>query len=245
MRVALFRRSRPDPSHIEVVHEGERYSIALRRRANARRITLRVSSATGEILLTLPERAELAAARAFADAHGGWIRARLARLPGRVALEPGALIPLRDVPHLIVHEPGSPGPTRVAADSGGGPTIVVRGGSPGRLVRSFLEREARADLTAAVRAYAERLGVAPTRLTLRDTTSRWGSCSARGALNFSWRLVLAPPFVLDYLAAHEVAHLREMNHSPRYWRVLRELCPATDEAEAWLKHHGTGLHRYG
>ena len=80
---------------------------------------------------------------------------------------------------------------------------------------------------------------------MRDTKSRWGSCSASGCLNFSWRLILAPPFVLDYLAAHEVAHLKEMNHSRRYWATLRKLCPHTDEAERWLKRHGTELHKYG
>jgi predicted metal-dependent hydrolase len=92
---------------------------------------------------------------------------------------------------------------------------------------------------------AARLGVPFGRLTLRDTRSRWGSCSSTGALSFSWRLILAPAEVLDYLAAHEVAHLKEMNHSPAFWRVLRDLCPATDSAEAWLKRNGTGLHRFG
>ena len=80
---------------------------------------------------------------------------------------------------------------------------------------------------------------------MRDTRTRWGSCSAKGALSFSWRLVMAPPFVLDYLAAHEVAHLKEMNHSPRFWRVVHDLCPHTADAENWLKRHGSELHRFG
>jgi predicted metal-dependent hydrolase len=80
---------------------------------------------------------------------------------------------------------------------------------------------------------------------VRDTKSRWGSCSARGNLNFSWRLILAPAFVLEYLAAHEVAHLKEMNHSPRFWRLVHGVCPKTIEAERWLKRHGTELHRFG
>jgi predicted metal-dependent hydrolase len=82
-------------------------------------------------------------------------------------------------------------------------------------------------------------------MTVRDTKSRWGSCSASGCLNFSWRLILAPPFVLDYLAAHEVAHLKEMNHSQRFWRTVHKLCPRTEDAERWLKRHGTELHKYG
>ena len=114
-----------------------------------------------------------------------------------------------------------------------------------RRVRDFLAREAKRDLTEAIERYAAQLGQRPVRVTLRDTRSRWGSCTARGELNFSWRLILAPPTVLDYLVAHEMAHLREMNHSPRFWALVHALCPHTDAAEAWLKRHGTGLHRYG
>jgi predicted metal-dependent hydrolase len=114
-----------------------------------------------------------------------------------------------------------------------------------RRVRDFLEREAKRDLQAAVARHTAALGIPARRITVRDTRSRWGSCSAKGYLNFSWRLILAPPFVLDYLAAHEVAHLKEMNHSPRFWREVHALCPRTEEAERWLKRHGTDLHRYG
>jgi hypothetical protein len=114
-----------------------------------------------------------------------------------------------------------------------------------RRIRDFLVREARRDLAAAIDGYAPRLGQRPVRMTLRDTRSRWGSCTARGELNFSWRLILAPPMVLDYLVAHEMAHLREMNHSPRFWALLGDLCPNVEAAEAWLKRNGSSLHRYG
>jgi predicted metal-dependent hydrolase len=87
--------------------------------------------------------------------------------------------------------------------------------------------------------------VSPKRIVLRDTASRWGSCSSTGRLNFSWRLILAPPFVLDYLAAHEVTHIVHMNHSPLFWKLTRRLFPETDRAEAWLKANGAGLHRFG
>lgn len=243
-RFALFRR--PDPTELTVAHEGALFRVALRRRAAARRLTLRVSSATGEAVLTIPERTDVAAAQRFADAHGGWLAARLARVPDRVALEPGALVPLRGVEHRIVHAPVAL--RRVSAGTGpDGPVITVSGerAEVAARLRAYLQREARRDLEAAVARYAALLGVTPARITLRDTTSRWGSCSAQGGLNFSWRLVLAPPFVLDYLAAHEVAHLREMNHSNRFWRLVHGACPATREAEAWLKSHGTALHRYG
>ena len=100
------------------------------------------------------------------------------------------------------------------------------------------------DVHSAVARHADALRVRPTKITLRDTRSRWGSCSSTGGLNFSWRLILAPTYVLDYLAAHEVAHLREMNHSPRFWKLVEKLCPRTAEAELWLKRHGPGLHRF-
>src|SRR5262249_31950751 len=98
---------------------------------------------------------------------------------------------------------------------------------------------------AASRRHAETLGVKISRLTVRDQSSRWGSCSTTGALSFSWRLVLAPPYVLDYLAAHEVAHLVEMNHSVRFWRLLAQMCPETKREKVGHDSHGAGLHRYG
>ena len=104
-----------------------------------------------------------------------------------------------------------------------------------RRVRDFLEAEARRDFAAAVKRHTAALGITAKRITVRDTKSRWGSCSASGALSFSWRLILAPPFVLDYLAAHEVAHLRELNHSPRFWTHRPPALPAHRRGGAWLK----------
>ena len=109
----------------------------------------------------------------------------------------------------------------------------------------FLKREAKRDLEAASRSAAEALGVAIKRVSIRDQSSRWGSCSTTGRLSYSWRLILAPRFVLDYLAAHEVAHLVEMNHSRRFWRLVERICPNVARAKAWLDAHGTDLHRYG
>ena len=104
-----------------------------------------------------------------------------------------------------------------------------------RRVQDFLEAEARRDFAQSVKRHTTALGIPAKRITVRDTKSRWGSCSANGALNFSWRLIMAPPFVLDYLAAHEVAHLRELNHSHRFWKLTHQLCPRTEDAEKWLK----------
>ncbi len=109
----------------------------------------------------------------------------------------------------------------------------------------FLKREAKSDLEAASRRAAEQLGVSIKRVSIRDQSSRWGSCSTTGVLSYSWRLILAPPFVLDYLAAHEVAHLIEMNHSRRFWRLVARICPHVTRAKTWLDVHGGNLHRYG
>jgi predicted metal-dependent hydrolase len=247
MRTALFRRVPADPIHIDIDHEGQTFAVALRRRATAKRITLRVSNATGEVVLTIPERTDLSAAQRFAASHGDWIATRLARVPERVEFKPGSHVPLRGVPHRIVHWTNVRGTTQVSRGPKGEPLIAVPGDAPhvARRVREFLEAEAKRDLATAVKRHTAKVGAAAKRITVRDTRSRWGSCSAKGALSFSWRLILAPPFVLDYLAAHEVAHLKELNHSHRFWRLTYELCPRTEEAERWLKRHGSELHRFG
>lgn len=112
-------------------------------------------------------------------------------------------------------------------------------------MHDYLKREARKDLHKASLAYAEELGVRVKRVSIRDQSSRWGSCTSAGSLSFSWRLILAPAYVLDYLAAHEVAHLVEMNHSPRFWRVVARICPSVERAKNWLDTYGNDLHRYG
>ena len=247
MKLALFRRIPEDPLHLKVAHEGRNLKVALKRRPTAKRITLRVSNASGEVVLTIPERTSIDIAQRFADSHGGWIATRLAKVPTRVLFEPGALVPLRGVPHRIVHWSAVRGVTHATTASDGSPILAVSGESShvARRVQDFLEAEARRDFAASVKRHTQTLGIPAKRITVRDTKSRWGSCSANGALNFSWRLIMAPPFVLDYLAAHEVAHLRELNHSHRFWKLTHQLCPRTDEAEAWLKTYGSALHRIG
>jgi predicted metal-dependent hydrolase len=246
--LSLFERKAPAPSVAEIVvsHGGEVYRVALKRVATSRRYTLRLRAASRDVLLTMPARGTLRAAREFAERHAAWIGARLARLPKPVAFAPGATAPLRGHDHLIVHRPGARGVVwvEIGAD---GPLICVAGDAPHvpRRVEDFLKREARRDLEAAVARHATKLNVKPRRISLRDTSSRWGSCSTTGALNFSWRLIFAPPFVLDYLAAHEVAHIVHMNHSPIFWKLTQRLFPETERAEAWLRAHGAALHRFG
>jgi predicted metal-dependent hydrolase len=244
----LFQSRPPSApvAHLDIAHSGATYHVALKRLTSARRFTLRVRGATRDVVLTMPARSSLKSAREFAERHAAWIGARLARLPRPVTFEPHSAAPLRGVDHRIIHRPGARGVVWVERDDLG-PTICVAGdlAHVARRVADFLKREARRDLETAVARYSKSLGVEARRITLRDTTSRWGSCSSTGALNFSWRLILAPSFVLDYLAAHEVAHFVHMNHSPAFWKITKRLFPETDRAEEWLKNHGADLHRLG
>ena len=246
LRALLYRRP-VEPQTIDVVFDGAAYPVRVRRHHRARRYTLRIQAASREVVLTMPPRGSLKEARAFAQLHGGWIAARLRRLPAAVPFAHGTVIPLRGVEHRIEHRRGARGTVWREAGSDGAPLLCVAGDAPhvARRLGDYLKREAKRELDAACRRYAQVLGLALRRVSVRDQTSRWGSCSTTGVLSFSWRLILAPPFVLDYLAAHEVAHLKEMNHSPRFWRLVMQICPHTRPAKAWLEVHGAELHRYG
>jgi predicted metal-dependent hydrolase len=246
LRALLYRRP-TEPQAIEIVFDRAIYLVRLRRHRQARRYTLRIQAATREVILTMPPRGSLKEARGFADKHGGWIAARLNRLPAAAPFAHGSELPLRGLRHRIVHRPNGRGAAWTERDGYGTRILCVAGDGPhlARRVGDFLKREAKRDLEAASRAYAGQIGVAIKRISVRDQSSRWGSCSTTGVLSFSWRLILAPPFVLQYLAAHEVAHLVEMNHSRRFWRLLKRLCPEMQRAKIWLDVHGADLHRYG
>jgi predicted metal-dependent hydrolase len=245
-RAMLYRRSR-EPQAIEIVFDTAIYIVRLRRHRQARRYTLRIAAAKREVVLTIPPRGTLKEAQEFAQKHGGWIAARLGRLPQAVRFAHGVVVPLRGVPHRIVHRPGLRGTVWVETNGAAEPLLCVAGQAPhvDRRITDFLRREASRDLQSASLRFAGELGVSVRRVAVRDQASRWGSCSSTGVLSYSWRLILAPAFVLDYLAAHEVAHLAEMNHSARFWRLVHRLCPDHQRAKVWLDVHGSDLHRYG
>jgi predicted metal-dependent hydrolase len=168
-------------------------------------------------------------------------------LPKAAPFQPGTIVPLRGVPHRLVHRASERGTVWTETRDSGERILCVAGGYEhmDRRVHDFLKREARKDLHKASLAYAAELGVRVRRVSIRDQSSRWGSCTSAGSLSYSWRLILAPPYVLDYLAAHEVAHLVEMNHSPRFWRVVGRVCDHVERAKRWLDTHGNDLHRFG
>jgi predicted metal-dependent hydrolase len=223
--------------------------IEVRRHPAARRLTLRVSKTRRAVIVTLPAACRMEEAGRFLEGNLDWVRERLGRVPEPVLFADGAKIPVRGLLHRVSFS--GPGRARsvvqvARAAAGGTPCLDVAGRlehAPRRL-RDWLIEQARFDLDRCVAAHARKLGVKARSISLRDQKSRWGSCTAGGLLSFSWRLVLAPSHVLDYVAAHEVAHLLEMNHGPRFWRHVARCMPRLEEAKRWLRNHGPDLHRY-
>ncbi|MEZ5668210.1 MAG: SprT family zinc-dependent metalloprotease [Alphaproteobacteria bacterium] len=228
-----------------------------RRSARARRLCLR-AGAKG-IERVVPARMALAEAGAFAVRHVGWIARQMIRLPATDLVRHGSIVPLEGVDHRVIHrtdaEARGPAGERVVWRHDGG--LHVRGAAehlPRRL-EDWLRAEARQRLATLAPAKARLIGTAPVRVTVRDTVSRWGSCSSAGALSFCWRLIVAPPWVLDYVTAHEVAHLRHMNHGAAFWRTCAgllgnhaDMLPGVppervvQRARGWLRRHGGALH---
>ncbi len=214
-------------------------AVKLRRSARARRLSLRVSRLDGRVTLTLPRRVPEREALAFLRERAGWLRAHVAEARPRIVPAVGGTLPFEGRTLEI-----RPGTGRTAWAEDGALHVPGRPGQVPARLRAFLIGAARARLAAASDLHAAALGRGYAGITLRDTRSRWGSCSARGGLMYSWRLVMAPPEVLDYVAAHEVAHLAEMNHSPAFWAVVRQLCPGYEAPRAWLRAEGPALHRF-
>jgi predicted metal-dependent hydrolase len=214
--------------------------VHLKRSARARRFSLRVSRLDGKVTLSMPTRAREGEALAFLRGHEGWLRETLQAMP-ESALRPvgiGSAIPVEGRQLTLASGEGR----RIRVE---GETLYVPGDpvSAGVRVAAWLKVLARDRLAEASTRYAGLVGRSYTTLALRDTRSRWGSCSPDGRLMYSWRLILAPPAVLDYVAAHEVAHLVEMNHSAAYWAVVGRICPGWQAHRGWLHDQGQGLHR--
>lgn len=209
--------------------------ITMRRSARARRFSLRVSRLDGRVTLSLPMRAKEAEALAFAAGQEMWIRRALDGVRAGEQVAHGTVLPVSG--RMLTIAPGA-GRIRVEGDS------LLVAGDPGPRVQAWLKALARDRLAAASDRYAAQIGRRYSRITLRDTRSRWGSCTADGGLMYNWRLILAPPEVLDYVAAHEVAHLAEMNHSPAFWAVVAGLMPDYAPRRMWLRREGQALHAW-
>lgn len=211
--------------------------LVLRVSPRARRLSLRVSSLDGRITLTRPAYVGAEEALDFARSREVWLREQLAQQSEPVRVEDGTVLPVEGRP-LKVATQARRGVHR------DGDSLHAPERATGAAIEAWLKALAREHAGAAVERYAKRLGETPARLSLRDTRSRWGSCTTKGGIMLSWRLILAPPEMLDYVAAHEVAHLRHMDHSPAFWAVLDGLYPERRAASAWLRAEGPTLHRY-
>lgn len=216
-------------------------ALRINRSAQAKRMKLQVK-ATREVVLVLPKRVALKRGLAFAAGEYAWICEQVGRLEKPVPLVPGNYLPILGEEHQIVHVPKARG--YVWQEEG---KLFVTGGEEhvSRRVTDWSKKEIKKIITVKTEKYAQELQVDFRRISIRDQKSRWGSCSSDGNLNFSWRLILMPEEIVDYVVAHEVAHLRHMDHSPQFWNVLQKVCPKMDENKNWLKKHGTSMHKYG
>jgi predicted metal-dependent hydrolase len=216
--------------------------VQWRRNGRARRISLRIDSGEGRVVVTLPPRAGRRAGMSLLMTHADWVSDRLARLPSVIRFDDGASFPLDGKPCLIRHVPDARGAAWLADGElhvTGAPEFLAR------RVNDFLRAEARRRFTAVVAVKAASTTLHARRVIVKDTKSRWGSCASDGSIALCWRLIMAPDFVQDYVVAHEVAHLRYMNHAPRFWDLVAQLTPYTAVAMEWLRNHGAQLQRIG
>jgi predicted metal-dependent hydrolase len=221
---------------------GREVALVVRRSPRARRLAVRIPGHDDSVELVLPARAAESDGLAFLQSRAGWVIERLDRLPKRIPFTNGAMIPLGGEPHLLRHVGGRGTPVRIE----GGEMLVT--GQPEHMARrlgNWLRGEARRRIELPAHRMAAQIGRKVTRITIRDQKSRWGSCAPGGRLSFNWRLVMAPDWVLDYVVAHEVAHLAQPNHSPAFWAVVDQLNGDAKAGRAWLRRQGMDLHRYG
>lgn len=216
--------------------------VEWRRSSRARRVSLRIDPTGGGVIVTLPTRATRKAGMALLMGHADWVSNRLAALPEAVVFADGATVPICGVQHRIRHVPTAHGGAFLLDQE-----LHVTGAAEflPRRVRDFLRREAGRRLGGLAMAKAGLIGIVPKRITMKDTTSRWGSCAPDKSLALSWRLLMAPAFVQDYVVAHEVAHLRHMNHGHKFWALVDQLTPHTKAAIPWLRTEGARLLRIG
>ena len=215
--------------------------VGIRVNRRAKHIYLKIEPG-GMPMLVLPAQRHLRDARTFLQEKEVWLRAKLSQQPAAVPFEDGEILPLFGEALEIVHRPEARRGVWQEEDC-----ICVSGDAPylARRLTDWIKKQTKEKVQDEARRCVEILDCQHGRITLRDPKTRWGSCSASGDLSFSWRLAFAPPQVLRYVVAHECAHLREHNHSHRFWKLVRQLDPNFRASEKWLKNKGAQLHRYG
>lgn len=243
----FFRKSQPANYETEIVLSDRTLPLHISANTRATRLTLRIATGGKAVRVTTPPATPRAEVERFIERYKGWIEVRIAKLPAPSSgqmLKAGAQIPILGVAHLIVHV-AARGLTEIKTfDDGQQPQLIVYGDSQHlpRRICDFLKKQAENTIAPLVANYANEVGRKPIILRYKDTKSRWGSCSYDGQLSFSWRIIMAPQGVVEYLVAHEVSHLIEMNHGPKFWALCAKLCPKYKQYQAWLKRNGQALH---
>lgn len=210
----------------------------------AKRLTLRIETGGKGIRVTIPPRLSARELEKFISQHHGWIETNISKLPAQTILQPGQFIPILGIDHLIIHQPEQRGTTSQSTDEAGMPVLIVHGRIEHlkRRIADYLQQLARNEIHKLVLHHTATIGRSARKVSFKDTKSRWGSCTSAGDLSFSWRIIMAPPAIVNYLVAHETAHLIEMNHGPEFWKLCTKLCPDTSECRHWLKLNGSALH---
>ena len=212
--------------------------IFLRQNNNSRRITLRISALDGKITITGPNYLDFAEFKKFAERKKSWLKSKRKSFEPPIFISEGIEIPVAGTHTKILF-------SEVRKPKKVGDILFVSKEKPvSTQVKKYLKEIGRIHLAYICKEFAERLGSKVHKITLRDTRSRWGSCSNDAKLMFSWRLIMAPEDILAYVAAHEVAHLKHMNHSNDFWETVEYLFGPYKKERAWLKQNGPSLHRY-
>lgn len=233
--------SRTRPPAALLVHD-EQVPLKIRKYRGSRRMTLRYNPLKHEVCLSLPYYVSVAEGMRFVTSRHDWLKEQMAVTRSRTRLEDGARLSVFGVGYTITHVQGSR--EAVRAEDG---RIYVGGEKDflARRVRDWVKAATRREIEQLATHYADALGKTVRRIRLRDTSSCWGSCTSDGYLNFSWRLAFAPREVMEYVVAHEVAHLVEMNHTPRFWQVVAHIYPGYERHKTWLRRHGHELYTVG
>jgi predicted metal-dependent hydrolase len=225
--------------------DGAAVQVVVRRHAQARRLILRLDEHGSGAVVTIPKHSSFAEGLEMAQRKSDWIKRQMAKAPPSAAFSDGSLVPFLGEPHVVRHVPNGRGVQRIDGE------ILVSGRAEhlNRRLTDWLKAQARSTISLRAHEKAFQVERHISKIAIRDTRSRWGSCGANGALNFSWRLVLAPEHVLDYVVAHEVAHLVHRNHGAGFWALAETLTDASkgrlEDARAWLNAFGRTLHQYG
>ncbi len=249
MKIGFFnaRPAKQQSSHTRRIEiAGRTLPLIITQNPRAKRLTLRIQPGGRGLKVTVPPHVPEREVNDFVERNRGWLKSKLDLVPDKPDVREGIKIPIRGINHLIVRQPGR-GVTHTEMGDDGSAQIVVFGDEKfvRRRVADFLKKEAKREIEQLVAHHSSKVGRRAKAVRFRDTTSRWGSCTSDGNLSFSWRIMMAPPQVINYLVAHEVAHLKEMNHSARFWALCKELCPETDKCKSWLKRNGNKLQAIG